>query len=196
MSNFFTADTHFNHLRANELCRRPFKTVEEMNDVILNNINKRVTKSDTLWIIGDFCMGGEAQKSALDFRMKINAGIVNLIHGNHDYKGHRKYKEIKYYPETFDAVHVVWMGEIERQFMYLSHWAGRTWPEQGRRSWNLYGHSHASLPDDPNALAIDSGIDTEWPGIHERFYPYSMDELHKIMSKKVFVQIDHHGDSN
>lgn len=193
MANFWTADLHFNHLRANELCRRPFKDVEEMNETLITNFNKILKKEDTLWVIGDFCMGKDAAINALEFRQRLNAGIVNLITGNHDYKGHREYKTIKYFPETFDAVYEYGKYiKIASVGIFMSHWAGRTWPEQGHQSWNLYGHSHASLPDDQNALAIDVGVDCFQDGIHERFFPYSLKEIEKIMKLKTYVKIDHH----
>lgn len=197
MDNFWMADPHFFHLRANELCNRPFKSVEEMNEVFISNINSVVPKKSTLRIIGDFCMGKDSAKNAIELRSRINAEIVYLVAGNHDYKGHREYKEIKYYPNTFNRIYEWGSFEVvEGQAIFMSHWAGRTWPEQGRKSWNLWGHSHSNLPDDPTALAIDVGMDCEWPGIHKKYYPFSMDELHQIMSKKVFVQIDHHGEGN
>lgn len=196
MANFFTSDNHHNHMLICEMANRPFKTVGEMNDTIIDNINKKVTNNDTLWILGDFCMGQDSPYWAQEFRKRMNAGRVNLIVGNHDYRGHRQYDSVKYLSGTFDEVHFQWMGRIEGQFMYLHHYASRTWPEQSRMSWMLYGHSHSNLPDDPNALSIDVGCDTEWEGIHERFTPYSMDELRQVMSKKVYVDIDHHTKEN
>lgn len=195
MANFFTADTHFNHLKIMEMANRPFKTVDKMNDFIIDNINKKVTAKDTLWVLGDFCLGQDSVYWAQQFRKQMNVGRLNLIVGNHDYRGHRKYDFVKYV-NTFDEIHFQWIGKIEEQFMYLHHYASRTWPEQSRQSWMLYGHSHSNLPDDVNALSIDVGVDTEWEGIHERFTPYSMDELRQVMSKKVYVDVDHHTKDN
>ncbi len=52
--------------------------------------------------------------------------------------------------------------------------------------YHLHGHSHGSLPDNPNALSLDCGVDT-----HD-FYPYSFEEVEDRMSKKQFVPVDHH----
>lgn len=41
-NTFFTSDSHWNHSRIIELCKRPFKDVEEMNNSLIENWNKVV----------------------------------------------------------------------------------------------------------------------------------------------------------
>lgn len=36
-NTFFTSDSHWNHSRIIELCKRPFKDVEEMNNSLIEN---------------------------------------------------------------------------------------------------------------------------------------------------------------
>lgn len=56
---FLTADTHFFHKKILEFERaaRPFSSVEEMNEVLIDNWNSVVTKRDTVWHLGDVCFG-------------------------------------------------------------------------------------------------------------------------------------------
>ena len=54
METFFIADCHFGHKNIIKYCDRPYSSVEEMDETILNNINKTVFPSDTLYILGDF----------------------------------------------------------------------------------------------------------------------------------------------
>jgi len=63
----------------------------------------------------------------------------------------------------------------------------RVWEKVHRGAWNWYGQSHGSLPDDPNALAFDCGVDC-----HDQ-KPLNFHDVQKIMAKKTFVPIDHHG---
>ena len=44
-----------------------------------------------------------------------------------------------------------------------------------------------SLPDDPNSLSMDVGVDCH------NFFPVSFEEFDARMKKKTFKPIDHHG---
>ena len=54
MTVFFTADTHFGHYNIMRYIDRPFKSVDEMNNTIITNWNKVVSKSDRVYHLGDF----------------------------------------------------------------------------------------------------------------------------------------------
>ena len=43
---FWTSDTHFGHGNVIKYCSRPFSSVEEMNEVMINNFNSRVKEED------------------------------------------------------------------------------------------------------------------------------------------------------
>ena len=70
----------------------------------------------------------------------------------------------------------------------LCHYAFRVWNKSHRGAWHLYGHSHGSLPDDPNSLSFDAGVDC-----HE-FTPISYERVKEIMAEKRFLPVDHHGE--
>ena len=57
MKLFITADHHFNHKNIIEYCKRPFKTVEEMDNIITEKWNKKVGKDDLVIHLGDFALG-------------------------------------------------------------------------------------------------------------------------------------------
>ena len=56
---FFTSDTHFNHKAIISYCSRPFESVEEMNDRLIDNWNQVVKPSDTVYHLGDFDISSE-----------------------------------------------------------------------------------------------------------------------------------------
>lgn len=81
MATWFTADTHFGHERIIELCNRPFKSVEEMNEALVDRWNARVTDQDVVWILGDLALG--KIDDSLVYVAMLN-GDKRLIPGNHD----------------------------------------------------------------------------------------------------------------
>lgn len=83
MSNFYIADTHFGHTNIIRFDNRQFDSVEEMDKTLIYNWNKKVSKGDTVYILGDFCWGKEPQW--LEIINKLNGNKV-LIRGNHDLK--------------------------------------------------------------------------------------------------------------
>lgn len=82
MKTYLTADTHFSHARICELAGRPFDSVDEMNDAILDGINSTVPGGARLVILGDVCMGKIDE--SLPLLDKIEAEELVLIPGNHD----------------------------------------------------------------------------------------------------------------
>ena len=55
---FFTSDTHWGHANIIRFCSRPFVSVEEMNDILIQNWNNVVPKDGIVFHLGDFAFGG------------------------------------------------------------------------------------------------------------------------------------------
>ena len=64
-----------------KLCDRPFSNVKEMDEYIVDKWNKKVSNSDTVWILGDIVSPEHFDKDLLN---RLN-GKIHLILGNHDY---------------------------------------------------------------------------------------------------------------
>ena len=89
---FFTSDTHFNH---SNICRattrwseannltRDYKSLDHMNDTLVNNINEKVGEDDILVHLGDWSFGGF--ESISEFRNRILCENIYLTYGNHDH---------------------------------------------------------------------------------------------------------------
>ena len=84
---FFTSDTHFNHTNIIQYCQRPFKSTDEMNEAIIDNWNSVVGEEDTVFHLGDFCLGSSAEWNKILNRLN---GKIYLILGNHDLKNIRQ----------------------------------------------------------------------------------------------------------
>ena len=58
---FFTADLHLNHKAILTMGHgRPFKSLEEMEEIIVNNWNKKVSSRDDVYVLGDVFWGLKA----------------------------------------------------------------------------------------------------------------------------------------
>lgn len=193
---WWTSDWHRNHLN---LCRgtsawadknkcRPFNTLEEMWSPIRDNVNRLVMPEDILVNQGDLLFG---DKSLLPQLLdEINCKNWIYIYGNHcDWlrKNLEFQKLFKY--GCHDYVEIA----VGKRLLISSHYAFRTWKNQHKGSIMLFGHSHNSLPDDPNALAIDVGVDVDKWG-HEKYTPFSDTEIFNIVDKmKSYKDVgDHH----
>jgi calcineurin-like phosphoesterase family protein len=78
---WFTADLHLGHDRIRDLAKRPFGSVEEMNEVIIERFNAVVGVNDTVWMLGDVAMGQIRETLPMLGRLK---GHKYLVAGNHD----------------------------------------------------------------------------------------------------------------
>lgn len=140
---FFTSDTHFGHANIIRFCNRPFQNVEEMNEVLIENWNKVVSKNDTVFHLGDFAFGGSSVWNSIIPRLN---GHINLIIGNHDRKNLRQG-----YMSYFDMVVPQLQIEIEDNSIYLNHYPFLCYGGSYRGVWQLFGHVHSG----PGADGLD-----------------------------------------
>jgi calcineurin-like phosphoesterase family protein len=167
-----------------------------MDAGIVKNWNEVVGKNDKTYLLGDVSFYHKDNKG-LNLLNQLN-GEIFLVRGNHDYT-----KSIEEYGSRFtwikDYYELTVMDESlkyrtesgklrgGKQKIILSHFPFLVWNHGHNGAWNLHGHSHGSLPDDPNALRIDVGVDC-----HD-CYPVSYEAVKKLMSVKTWKPVDHHG---
>lgn len=78
------ADTHFGHHNIIGYCDRPFETVEEMDQTMVDNWNRVVKPGDIVYHLGDvYCPGGRGTEYWGSFMARLK-GRKRLILGNHD----------------------------------------------------------------------------------------------------------------
>lgn len=197
---WFSSDLHISHKNIckatstwSEGGQRDFSSVEEMNEVIINNINNCVKANDIFFLLGDLTFGHPY--NLYDLRSKIDCKNIYVILGNHD-RDLRKNKAIKsetkglIYPQSL-FTEVVNHKEIyvDKQCIIMNHFAFRVWDQSHHGSWNLYGHSHGSLP--PIGKQLDVGIDNAF-NIFGEYRPFSFNEIKEIMDQKDVKIVDHH----
>lgn len=132
---YFTSDLHLGHEAMIYKLHRPFETLEQMNQQLIDNINETVGQGDTLYILGDLSYRMR-RDDVVACVQRIQCQQVHLLRGNHDkdFEGMElfasigDYKELRYGPDNrrFCLFHFP-----------IKHWAG----ERGG-SVQLHGHIH------------------------------------------------------
>ncbi len=178
MSDFFTSDTHYGHANIIKYCNRPFSSVQEMNDKLVENINNKVGAMDNLYHLGDFAMGGH--QNVKEFRNRIKCKNIFLIIGNHDNR------KVVTEPGLFNRVYDLYEYKGANNSIVLCHYALKVWNKSHHGYYHLYGHSHGTLTDDLECRSFDIGVDCH------NFSPLSIKEIDAIMAKKTWAAVDHH----
>lgn len=83
MKVYITADHHFCHTNIIRYCNRPFSSVEEMNEKMIERWNRIVSEEDLVLHLGDFALANTTDLKMI--REKLH-GTIFLILGNHDRK--------------------------------------------------------------------------------------------------------------
>ena len=138
---FITSDTHFCHIPEFLWQPRGFKSVEEMNEEIIERWNSIVKPEDDVWHLGDMALSNVSE--AIDYINRLNGRIL-WIGGNHDTDN--KIKTI-----IFNCPNVHWIGwafntKIGKITCYLSHYPTLTanYDEKhfSQHVINFHGHTH------------------------------------------------------
>ncbi len=181
---WFTADTHFGHKNILEYTQRPFESVEQMDEALIEKWNSKVSPDDEVYHLGDvgLCPPKKLAKT-LD---RLN-GKIYLIKGNHDKSAEAckdRFEWIKDYHEMVVPDSDCFKGQ---QLIVMLHYAMRVWQASHYGTYHLYGHSHGQLTDDPNSLSFDVGVDSN------DFAPINYEDVKRIMSEKTWEKPDLRG---
>lgn len=189
---YFTSDTHFGHKNivkgttswtsfkegSSHQGVRDFDTLEEHNYTLIKHINEKVGYSDTLYHLGDWSFGGK--ENIQKFREQLACNDIHLIFGNHDQHIEPLESPFK---SLFSSCSYYKELSINKQRFVLLHYGMRVWNKSHHGSIHLYGHSHGTLPS--FGRSMDVGVDTN------NLYPYSIEEIIKILPETSPI-VDHH----
>ncbi len=177
---FFTSDTHFGHAHIIKFCDRPFKDVQQMDEVLINNWNSVVGEDDIVFHLGDFCLGGAMEWNRILDRLN---GRIYLVLGNHDHRNLRQSLV-----QRFEEVHQQMLITVGKQKIYLNHFPFLCYDGSYNGAWQLFGHVHTSQNtkgiDAPRLYMViptqyDVGVD------NNDFTPVSYAKVKEIIMRKV-----------
>lgn len=191
---WFTSDQHYGHYNIIKYCNRPFSSVDEMNEAMIENWNKVVQPDDIVYCLGDVSM-------SFHFIEKHSTRLVGkkyLVPGNHDYchsfnskskKPENKEKWIKEYekhgwvvlPEqstlelsssnTANLCHMPYQGSTDPTDAYEDKY--KKWRPTNDGKWLICGHIHEKWKIKDKMINV--GVD-QWG-----FTPVSLEEILKII---------------
>ena len=141
---FFIADLHLSHRNILKYSNkeRPFDTLEEHDQYIIDTINETVNKNDTLYILGDLAFG----KDALNYVRQLKVQNKVLVLGNHD-----KYPMVYYNAVGFNKIY----GMLRYKEFILTHAPIHPCQLEKRYSANIHGHLHTYDVDDPRYFNVN-----------------------------------------
>lgn len=203
---FFTSDTHYNH---SNICRattrwtdadsvtRDFKSLDHMNDTIVNNINEIVGENDVLIHLGDWSFGGF--DNIAEFRSRIVCKNIHLTYGNHDHHIRRNKDDIQsIFSSTQDYMHLdirrpsnKGKGLMDKFSFICMHFPIASWDSMNANMMHLHGHTHL-----PKHLRIADGRAMDVGTDGNDLQPISLDEVISLLKnqpiKKLCLPKDHH----
>lgn len=135
--DFFIADLHFGHHNIIRYDNRPFSSVEEMDNKLIDNWNRVVSNNDIVWVLGDVSWYDDEKTAEIFKQLK---GIKVLIKGNHD-KIKRGSKLSKCFTSIQDYAELYL---DKKNKIVMSHYPMPFWNGQFRDTVHLYGHIHNS----------------------------------------------------
>ena len=163
---FFTSDTHFGHKNILNYNKddRPFTSVHEMNEWIIESWNAKVGPDDVVYHLGDV-----AFMQAMELRKLLDRlnGRIKLIRGNHD-----KVVDSPVVRGRFDWIRSYHTFKIGDTRYVLFHFPIFSWHNMERGAIHLYGHTHGVLPYVHPGWSMDVGMDTNGCMV------YSLEDIH------------------
>lgn len=129
---YFTSDHHFGHknILIYEKEARPFQTLEEMHEHLIDRWNSVVRDCDTIYHLGDFCFGRGYIKIAERLR-----GKKRLVLGNHDTYPSGDY--LQYFDKLYGCK--FWERCVLSHMPVHPNGLGSRW------LLNLHGHLHSKI---------------------------------------------------
>ena len=188
MRNYYIADTHFGHANCIKFDNRPFETVDEMDNTIMQNWNAVVQKEDHVYIIGDFMF-----RSGLDitcYTKRLN-GHLHLIRGNHDKRSANYEKEFETVDDILTITDTVYGNK--RSVTMCHYWIPFT-SGQRHGEFMLHGHTHISkehiVEEELKQHIRDNGIRCEAYNVgcmFQNYFPQTLEQIIERQERKIVL---------
>lgn len=184
---WFTSDTHWGHSAVIGFCKRPFTSVEEMNEALIENWNKKVQPNDVVYVLGDMAMCSFKEFEPIAKRLN---GNKILVQGNHDKYSGTQYNRLGF--TVYQELTIKLAGNKVRlsHYPYALPWYRRLFahkselrymecrPSKVPGEFLLHGHSHVKYKLADHEDRIHIGADA-WD-----YSPVSQKEIESLIARR------------
>lgn len=135
---WLTSDLHINHPKAVLFREGRYESLHEMNEALIEEFNEVVRPEDTVYCLGDMCLGDADEAPRM---MKRLNGKKILVIGNHDTDA-----KVRNYAAENVFVDMTWQERLKvgSRFFYLNHYQMVVKNFTKDPIWCLHGHTHAA----------------------------------------------------
>jgi metallophosphoesterase len=172
---YYILDTHFRNQDIFDKCKRPFKSLDEMESTVISKWNNKVNDVDVVYVLGDVAKDDDV--SAIQIFNKLK-GHKHLIVGNHDHLILEEIRKLK----IFESVKLIDLIMDKDRKVCICHYPLMDWMEFNREGILVYGHIHNKTSKNgyaykmmkdyyANLPAYNCGVDVC------EFEPRTLDEL-------------------
>lgn len=157
-NTWISSDLHFFHKKIMEFCpdTRPWGSVEEMNEALVDAWNTSVQPNDTIYFLGDFSFGRAEPTREILSRLQ---GNKYLVRGNHD--GVLSGGLEKQY---FQYAYGLMTHNIAGHKVVMCHYPLARWERAHYGSLHFYGHEHGNFQN--VGRSMDVGWDAHGKILH------------------------------
>ena len=169
----YTSDLHLGHKNIIELCKRPFASVEEMDNALIESWNRKVGKDDLVYLVGDAVW----DKKRVAYYMDQLSGKKILVAGNHDAPWIKKEECQRCFEDIISYAEL----RLEGHPVTICHYPMLEWRDSREESaknlgYLIHGHIHNRVAEEYRQLflqfnALNAGADVNG------FEPVTFDEL-------------------
>lgn len=186
---YLESDSHYFHKRVIEYCKRPYSSVEDMNEKLIKNHNRTVPSSGTTYHMGDFIFSRKKE----EIKQVISSlnGNHYFLRGNHDDWHRSIIQELV----SEMAGKIIGFGpylEINHNKIkvVLCHYPFVVFNKSHHGSINFYGHCHSNMEEKYNrGKQMDVGVDNIFK-LKGEYRPISIDEGFELVKDR--GPKDHH----
>lgn len=167
MNRFATSDEHLGHENiltgwGGKQTPRPFVTMDDMVEGIIDRHNSVVKDGDEVYHLGDMFWRSFGEPRAAWVTGRLNGHHFYVL-GNHDELFFYDNGRPSYLYDQFVSVsqRLFLKDKLNRHGIVLDHYAGRVWNGSHKGSYQFFGHSHGNLNQfQGDFLSYDVGVDS------------------------------------